>query len=197
MEIIWNIFVSRIFVKEQQATAAGRKKECLRYEPLGCHNQILHIDISFLSYFALSIALSDISIIPWRTLYVGGNVAKINPYVELIMFFPNFHKSSMHFKYLSRSHSPLHAEVLLLLVNASKSLNSGSLLVTHKYVEWPIMGHISIYKFVFCIFIYIYIIFLSMNTYLWRLTKVTIVCKFESQKLCQDLEKKENLFVHV
>ena len=48
MEIIWNIFVSRIFVKEQQATAAGRKKECLIYELLRCHNQILHIDISFL-----------------------------------------------------------------------------------------------------------------------------------------------------
>ena len=85
MEIVWNIFVSRIFVKEQQATAAGRKKECLIYELLRCHNQILHIDISFLFYFALSIALSDISIcrvygnIPGMTLYVGGNVPKINP----------------------------------------------------------------------------------------------------------------------
>ena len=165
MEIIWNIFVSRIFVKEQQATAAGRKKECLRYELLRCHNQILHIDISFLFYFALSIALSDISIsrgydlFPWITLYVGGNMPKINPYVELIMFFPNFHKSSMYFKYLSKSGSPLHAKVLLLLVNASKSFNSGSLHVTHKYVEWPIMGHISIYKFLFDIFIYLFIIF--------------------------------------
>ena len=62
MEIVWNIFVSRIFVKEQQATAAGRKKESLRYELLRCHNPNLHIDIPFLFYFALSIALSDISI---------------------------------------------------------------------------------------------------------------------------------------
>ena len=64
--IPWRLFGIFLFhgylSKNNKQRQQGGKKECLRYELLRCHNQILHIDISFLFYFALSIALSDLSI---------------------------------------------------------------------------------------------------------------------------------------